>query len=103
MVFEGYVFVSIPSEPERKSNMLTRNGFQEIFLFELQSKIDDLISTCTYTRSENGFAFKRPGAKTGVENDIFLSEIGSGLGEPGGTPPPKIPGNTFRDKQGGDV
>ena len=27
MVFEGYVFVSVPSEPERKSNMLTRNGF----------------------------------------------------------------------------
>ena len=83
--------------------MLIRNGFQEIFLFERQSKIDDLISTCTYTRSENGFAFKRPGVKTGVENNIFQSEIGSRLGEPGGTPPPKIPGNTFPDKQGVDV
>jgi len=25
--------------------------------------------------------------KTGVENEIFWSEIGSGFGEPGGTPP----------------
>ena len=28
----------------------------------------------------------RPGLKTGVENYIFWSEIGSGFGEPGGTP-----------------
>ena len=27
----------------------------------------------------------------GVENDIFLSEIGTGFGEPGGTPPPRFP------------
>ena len=26
----------------------------------------------------------------GVENDIFLSEVGSGLGETGGTPPTRI-------------
>ena len=32
-----------------------------------------------------------PGLKTGVENDIFWSEIGSGFGEPGGTSPPRIP------------
>ena len=32
-----------------------------------------------------------PGLKTGVENGIFWSEIGSGFGEPGGTPLPKIP------------
>ena len=32
-----------------------------------------------------------PGLKTGVENDIVWSEIGSGVGEPGGTPPPRIP------------
>ena len=31
-----------------------------------------------------------PGLKTGVENDIFWSEIGPGVGEPGGTPPPRI-------------
>ena len=27
----------------------------------------------------------------GAEKDIFGSEIGSGFGEPGSTPPPKIP------------
>ena len=27
----------------------------------------------------------------GVKNDIFWSDIWSGLGEPGGTPPPRIP------------
>ena len=30
--------------------------------------------------------------KTGLENDSFWSEIGSGFGEPGGTPPPEFPG-----------
>ena len=29
--------------------------------------------------------------KTGVEDGMFWSEIGSGFGEPGGTPPPRIP------------
>ena len=33
----------------------------------------------------------RPGLKTGVENGIFWSEIGSGFGDAGSTPPPKIP------------
>ena len=37
-----------------------------------------------------GMDFLRPGLKTGVENDIFWSEIGSGFGDVGGTPPPKI-------------
>ena len=31
------------------------------------------------------------GLKKGVKNDIFWSEIGSGFGELGGTPPPRIP------------
>ena len=31
------------------------------------------------------------GLKTGVENDFFGCEVGSGLGKPGGTPPPRIP------------
>ena len=30
----------------------------------------------------------RSGLKTGVENDIFWSEIRSGFGELGGAPPP---------------
>ena len=45
-------------------------------------------------RSENGYVFSRSGLKTGVENGIFWSEIGSGFGEPGGTPLPEIPRNT---------
>ena len=43
-----------------------------------------------YTRSENWYGLKRPGLKTGVENYIFLSEIGSGFGEAGDTRPQKI-------------
>ena len=35
-----------------------------------------------------------PGLKTSVENGIFWSEIGSGFGEPGGTPLPRIPRRT---------
>ena len=42
-------------------------------------------------RSENGYGFYMPGLKTGVENGIFWSEIGSGFGEPDGTPIPNIP------------
>ena len=30
----------------------------------------------------------------GVKSDIFLSEIGSGFGEPKGASPPKIPRST---------
>ena len=48
-------------------------------------------SLITYkVRSENGYGFLRPGLKTGVGNGIFWSEIGSGFGDAGGTPPPKI-------------
>ena len=36
----------------------------------------------------------RPGLKTGVENDIFGSEIRAGFGVPGGTPPPRFPRST---------
>ena len=32
-----------------------------------------------------------PGLKTGVKNDNFWSKIGSAFGEPGDTPPPRIP------------
>ena len=34
------------------------------------------------------------GLKTGMENDMFWSVIGSGFDEPGGTPPPRIPRST---------
>ena len=43
-------------------------------------------------RPENGYGFKRPGPKTGAENDIFLAEIRSGFGETGGTPHQAFPG-----------
>ena len=36
----------------------------------------------------------KSGIKTGVKTDSFWSEIGSGFGEPGGTPPPRIPKRT---------
>ena len=36
----------------------------------------------------------RSGLKTGVENYIFWSEIGSGFEETDGTPPPRIPRST---------
>ena len=39
---------------------------------------------------------RRPGLRTGVKNDIFWSEIRSGFGVPGGTPPPRIPRSTLR-------
>ena len=73
--------VSIPSE--RRSNMLIRNGFQEIFLFERQSKIDDLISTCTYTRS---------GVKTGVEITFFSLKLDRDLENWAAHPHQKFPG-----------
>ena len=50
---------------------------------------------CLKARSENGYGFLRSGLQTGVENYIFWSEIESGFGEPGGTPPPRIPRSTL--------
>ena len=37
------------------------------------------------------YGFWRPGLRTGVKNDIFWSEIGSGFGVPCGTRPPRFP------------
>jgi len=54
-----------------------------------------VLSLITYkVKSENGYGFLRPSLKTGVEIGIFWSEIGSGFGDAGGTPPPKIPRST---------
>ena len=60
--------------------------------FEMGFKKSCLSSSLNsnYTRSENWYGLKRPGLKTGVENYIFLSEIGSGFGEAGDTRPQKI-------------
>ena len=67
--------------------MRIRNGIEEFFCLRSNLSNDRIISA------------KRPGLKTGLENDIFWSEIGCGLGEPGGTPhqeflgdPPPLPG-----------
>ena len=51
-------------------------------------------------RNDNINSAERPGLKTGAENWIFWSEIGSGFGESAGTPPTKNcqeypPGNTL--------
>ena len=40
---------------------------------------------------------KSSGLKTGVKNDVFWSEIGSGFEEPGGTPHQEFPGVPRRD------
>ena len=48
-----------------------------------------------------GGGFQRPGLKTGVKNDIFWSEIGSGFGESAGTPPARIPQTTPRGPRPG--
>ena len=44
-----------------------------------------------------------PGLKTGLENSVFWSEIGSGFGEPGGTPPPNIRCNAALEVATGEV
>jgi len=52
-----------------------------------------MLCLITYkVRSENRYGFLRPGLEMGMGNGIFWSEIGSGFGDAGGTPPPKIPG-----------
>ena len=82
--------VSIANESERNSNQRIRNVFEEILLLQLYSKNDDFI--CTYIPGLKRVWIQRPGLKTGVENNIFWSDYKvSGFGEPGGTPPPKIP------------
>ena len=39
-----------------------------------------------------------PGLKTGAKNDIIWSVMGSGFGEQGGTPPPRILRSAPREK-----
>ena len=63
-------------------------------IWEVEVDLKKLWHNFLDTRSEDGFGFLRPGLKTGVERDIFWSEIGSGSGKPGGTPQPRIPRNT---------
>ena len=65
-----------------------RNAFEEFFCLRSNLSNDDVIF-CLKDRSENGYGFYKSCLKTDVENDICWSEIGSGFGEPGGTPPLK--------------
>ena len=64
---------------------------------DFRSALMHMLHVCLITykvTSENGYGFLRPGLKTGVGNGIFGSEIGSGFGDVGGTPPPNIPRST---------
>ena len=68
---------------------------REMFEFEMDFKE---YSVCVVIRRRQNFCKERgrTGLKTGEETDIFWAEIGSGFGEPGGTPPPRIPRSTLR-------
>ena len=68
------------------------NGFQEILLLTSNLSNDNIISA--YARSENGNGFLEARSKNRC-GQFFWSKIGSGFGEPGGTPPPQIPRNTL--------
>ena len=55
---------------------------------------DDVIYVLSYVNMKCCVLWTPPGLKTSMENDKFWSEIGSGFGKPGGTPPPRIPMST---------
>ena len=84
-----FVFSTPNVEKEKYSKYIIRAEFYQ-YLTSLMMR--SLITI--QQRSENGYGFLGPGLKTGVENGIFWSEIGSGFGESGGTPLPKIPRST---------
>ena len=71
--------------------MRIRNGFEEYFCLR-----SNLISAKRNAGSENGYGIQSSaGLKTGVEDDIFFGlKQGEEFGEPGGTPPPRIPRST---------
>ena len=64
--------------------MQIRNGFEEFFCLHSNVSNESIVSAY------------RPGLKTGLENYIFWSEIGSRFGELGGTPPSRIPRSSPR-------
>ena len=70
--------------------MRIRNRFDEFVCLRSNLSNDNIISA-KRPGLKMDMDFKRSGLKTSVENYIFWSEIGSGFGEPGGTPPPRIP------------
>ena len=68
--------------------MRIRNGFEEFFCLRSNLSNDNIISAL------------RTGLKTGLENYIFWSEMGSGFKEPEGTPPPRVPRGTSPPRGG---
>ena len=62
--------------------------------FRLRSNLsnDNIISA--FARSEKRYRFIEARSQNRCENCNFWSEIGSGFGEQGGTPPPTIPRST---------
>ena len=58
-----------------------------------RSNLSNNLIISAYARSENGFGFQRPWV---WKMTIYLSEIGSGFGEPGGTQ--RIPGGGTEEK-----
>ena len=46
---------------------------------------------CSNLSNDDIISALRPGLKSGVENNSFWSEIGSGFGKQSSTPPPRIP------------
>ena len=76
--------------------MRIRNAFEEFFCLR-SSRSND-----------KGQVWKRiwileVWSEMDVENDIFWSEIGSGFGEQGGAPQPRIPSGTPRDSLSSNI
>ena len=64
---------------------------QERDICKFEWNLRNLFCCCPNLSNDDGHNYNyMPGLKTGVENDIIWSEIESGFGEPGGTPPPRI-------------
>ena len=76
--------------------MRIRNAFE--YFFCLRSNLSNFVTQfLPEGQEENRNGFQRSCLKKGLENYMFWSEIGSGFGEPGGTPPTRIPRITPRD------
>ena len=74
----------------------TTGVYERIFLFQFQMskkergmRIRNSFLLLFYSK-QSDYLTARPGLKTGVKNDIFWSEIGSGFKEPDRPPPPTI-------------
>ena len=67
--------------------------FKKSFCWRSNVSNDNIISA--YARSENGYGFYEDSSVNRCgKKQLFGLEIGAGFGEPGGTPPRRIPRNT---------